>query len=177
MLFLGGPLTYLSALRKAFRTTLNLDEEHAILPENSSCYMAFGAALHADTLAEEMTIDEALDKIVNAKATDNIVVGKPLFASREEYNAFVERHKKSDLKYEDIRTYRGDAYLGIDAGSTTTKLVLITPDGKLLYQHYCSNKGQPLDIIASKLEEIYSLATPELNINCLLYTTDAADEL
>lgn len=59
--------------------------------------MAFGAALHADTLAEEMTIDEAIDKIVNAKATDNIVVGKPLFASREEYNAFVERHKKSDL--------------------------------------------------------------------------------
>lgn len=170
MLFLGGPLTYLSALRKAFRTTLNLDEEHAILPENSSCYMAFGAALHADTLAEEMTIDEALDKIVNAKATDNIVVGKPLFASREEYNAFVERHKKSDLKYEDIRTYRGDAYLGIDAGSTTTKLVLITPDGKLLYQHYCSNKGQPLDIIASKLEEIYSLATPELNIKASAVT-------
>ena len=170
VLFLGGPLTYLSALRKAFRTTLNLDEEHAILPENSSCYMAFGAALHADTLAEEMTIDEALDKIVNAKATDNIVVGKPLFASREEYNAFVERHKKSDLKYEDIRTYRGDAYLGIDAGSTTTKLVLITPDGKLLYQHYCSNKGQPLDIIASKLEEIYSLATPELNIRASAVT-------
>lgn len=170
VLFLGGPLTYLSALRKAFRTTLNLDEEHAILPENSSCYMAFGAALHADTLAEEMTIDEALDKIVNAKATDNIVVGKPLFASREEYNAFVERHKKSDLKYEDIRTYRGDAYLGIDAGSTTTKLVLITPDGKLLYQHYCSNKGQPLDIIASKLEEIYSLATPELNIKASAVT-------
>ena len=117
-----------------------------------------------------MTIDEALDKIVNAKATDNIVVGKPLFASREEYNAFVERHKKSDLKYEDIRTYRGDAYLGIDAGSTTTKLVLITPDGKLLYQHYCSNKGQPLDIIASKLEEIYSLATPELNIKASAVT-------
>lgn len=170
VLFLGGPLTYLSALRKAFRTTLNLDEEHAILPENSSCYMAFGAALHADTLAEEMTIDEALEKIVNAKATDNIVVGKPLFASREEYNAFVERHKKSDLKYEDIRTYRGDAYLGIDAGSTTTKLVLITPDGKLLYQHYCSNKGQPLDIIASKLEEIYNLATPELNIKASAVT-------
>ncbi len=60
--------------------------------------------------------------------------------------------------------------LGIDAGSTTTKLVLITPDGKLLYQHYCSNKGQPLDIIASKLEEIYSLATPELNIKASAVT-------
>ena len=170
VLFLGGPLTYLSALRKAFRTTLNLDEEHAILPENSSCYMAYGAALHADSLAEEMTIDEALDKIINAKASDNIVVGKPLFETRQDYEKFVERHRQADLKYEDIRTYKGDAYLGIDAGSTTTKLVLITPDGKLLYQHYCSNKGQPLDIIASKLKEIYSLANPELKIKASAVT-------
>ena len=86
MLFLGGPLTYLSALRKAFRTTLNLDEEHAILPENSSCYMAFGAALHADTLAEEMTIDEALDKIVNAKATLSALLLKQ--GSAAGYNRF-----------------------------------------------------------------------------------------
>lgn len=164
VLFLGGPLTYLSALREAFKKTLNLDDEHAILPENSSCYMAYGAALHAETLAEEMTIDEALDKIVNAKAQDNIVVGKPLFESREDYNAFVERHKKSDLKYADIKTYEGDAFLGVDAGSTTTKLVLITPDGKLLYQYYGSNKGQPLDVISSKLEEIYTLANPKLKI-------------
>lgn len=170
VLFLGGPLTYLSALRKAFRTTLDLDEEHAILPENSSCYMAYGAALHADTLAEEMTIDEALDKITNAKAQDNIVVGDPLFESQADYAAFIERHKKSDLKYEDIKTYEGDAYLGIDAGSTTTKLVLITPEGKLLYQHYCSNQGQPLDIISAKLAEIYSLANPKLRIKASAVT-------
>ena len=170
VLFLGGPLTYLSALRKAFRTTLDLTEENAILPENSSCYMAFGAALHADTLAEEMTIDEALEKIVNAKTNDNIVIGKRLFNDRQEYNDFVKRHMKSDLRYEDIREYEGDAYLGIDAGSTTTKLVLITPDGKLLYQHYCSNRGQPLDIIAEKLKEIYSLANPKLRIKASAVT-------
>ena len=170
VLFLGGPLTYLSALREAFKKTLSLDDEHAILPDKSSCYIAFGAALHADTLSEEMSIDEALDRIVNAKTNDNIVVGKPLFRSQEEYAEFIERHRKSDLRYEDITTYQGDAYLGIDAGSTTTKLVLITPDGGLLYQHYCSNQGQPLDIIAKKLREIYDLASPGLNIKASAVT-------
>ena len=170
VLFLGGPLTYLSALRKAFKTTLSLDDEHAILPEKSSCYVAYGAALHAHTLAAEATIEETLNKIANAKTTDNITTGKPLFETREDYAAFVDRHRQSDLKYEDIRTYEGDAYLGIDAGSTTTKLVLITPKGKLLYQHYCSNKGQPLDIIAAKLEEIYNLATDKLNIKASAVT-------
>ena len=170
MLFLGGPLTYLSALRKAFKTTLLLDDEHAVLPEKSSCYVAYGAALHAHTLAAEATIEETLDRIANAKTTDNITTGDPLFETREDYAAFVDRHRQSDLKYEDIRTYEGDAYLGIDAGSTTTKLVLVTPDGKLLYQHYCSNKGQPLDIIAAKLEEIYNLSTDKLNIKASAVT-------
>ena len=170
VLFLGGPLSFLSGLRKAFVNTLNLDEEHAIFPELAPCFMAYGSALRAEQMSEEMTIEEALDKIINAKAQDSIAVGEPLFETKEDYREFVERHKKSDLKYEDIRTYKGDAYLGIDAGSTTTKLVLITPDGKLLYQHYCSNKGQPLDIIASKLEEIYSLADPELNIKASAVT-------
>ena len=170
VLFLGGPLTYLSALRKAFKTTLLLDDEHAVLPEKSSCYVAYGAALHAHTLAEAATIQETLERIANAKTTDSITTGKPLFETREDYAAFVDRHRQSDLKYEDIRTYEGDAYLGIDAGSTTTKLVLVTPDGKLLYQHYCSNKGQPLDIIAAKLEEIYNLSTDKLNIKASAVT-------
>lgn len=164
VLFLGGPLSFLSGLRRAFITTLNLDDEHAIFPELAPCFMAYGSALQAEQIAEPMTIDEALEKILNAKATDNIVVGEPLFKSKEDYHEFVERHKKSDLKYEDINTYEGDAYLGIDAGSTTTKLVLITPDGKLLYNHYCSNKGQPLDIITDKVKEIYRLSGDRINI-------------
>ncbi len=164
VLFLGGPLSFLSGLRKAFVDTLELDENNAVFPELAPCFMAYGSALHAQKMGEEMTIDEALDKILNAKAKDSIVTGKPLFESQEDYRRFVERHKQSDLKYEDIKTYRGDAYLGIDAGSTTTKLVLITPDGKLLYQYYGSNKGQPLDVIAAKLEDIYSICTDGLNI-------------
>ncbi len=170
VLFLGGPLTYLSALRKAFKTTLSLDDDHAILPDKSSCYVAYGAALHAHTLAEAATIEETLEKIKNAKTNDSIATGTPLFETREDYARFVDRHRQSDLKYEDIRTYEGDAYLGIDAGSTTTKLVLVTPEGRLLYQHYCSNKGQPLDIIAAKLEEIYNLATDKLNIKASAVT-------
>ena len=170
VLFLGGPLTYLSALRETFKKTLSLEDDKAILPERSSCYIAYGAALHAHDLGEEVTIDEAIGKIANAKTNDNIVVGRRLFESQADYAEFIERHKKSDLKYEDIMTYEGDAYLGIDAGSTTTKLVLITPDGKLLYQHYCSNQGQPLDIIASKLKDIYRLAGKKLNIKASAVT-------
>ncbi|MBE6868156.1 MAG: 2-hydroxyglutaryl-CoA dehydratase [Ruminococcus albus] len=170
VLFLGGPLTYLSALRQTFKTTLSLSDDMAILPEKSSCYIAYGAALHAHDLSDGLTIDEALEKITNAKTNDNIVVGRRLFESQEEYAEFIERHKKSDLKYEDIVTYEGDAYLGIDAGSTTTKLVLITPEGRLLYQHYCSNQGQPLDIIASKLKDIYRLAGDKLNIKASAVT-------
>ena len=170
VLFLGGPLTYLSALRQTFKTTLSLSDDMVILPEKSSCYIAYGAALHAHDLSDGLTIDEALEKITNAKTNDNIVVGRRLFESQEEYAEFIERHKKSDLKYEDIVTYEGDAYLGIDAGSTTTKLVLITPEGRLLYQHYCSNQGQPLDIIASKLKDIYRLAGDKLNIKASAVT-------
>lgn len=170
VLFLGGPLSFLSGLRKAFVNTLKLDEEHAVFPELAPCFMAYGSALHAKQVGDEMTIDEALDKILNAKAQDSIVTGKPLFESQEDYRKFVERHKQSDLKYEDIKTYEGDAYLGIDAGSTTTKLVLITPDGKLLYQYYGSNKGQPLDVIASKIEEIYALGNSKLNIKASAVT-------
>ncbi|WP_295153532.1 acyl-CoA dehydratase activase [uncultured Ruminococcus sp.] len=170
VLFLGGPLTYLSALRETFKKTLSLADDKAVLPERSSCYIAYGAALHAHDLSDGMTIDEALDKITHAKTNDNIVVGRRLFESQEDYAEFIGRHKKSDLKYEDIVTYEGDAYLGIDAGSTTTKLVLITPEGRLLYQHYCSNQGQPLDIIASKLKDIYRLAGKKLNIRASAVT-------
>lgn len=170
VLFLGGPLSFLKGLRKAFTDTLALDEEHAVFPELAPCFMAYGCALQAQDISEALTIDETLDRILNAKTSDNIVTGTPLFNNREEYEAFIRRHKQSDLKYADIKTYEGDAYLGIDAGSTTTKLVLITPDGSLLYQHYCSSKGQPLDIIASKLEEIYTLAGDKLKIRASAVT-------
>ena len=164
VLFLGGPLSFQQGLRKAFVDTLKLSDENAVFPENAPCFMAYGCALHANEVSSEYGLDEVITRLNTAKATDDIITSDPLFASKEEYRQFVDRHKKCDLAYENIETYRGEAYLGIDAGSTTTKLVLITPDGKLLYQHYTSNKGQPLDVIAAKLKDIYKLAGDRVKI-------------
>ena len=163
VLFLGGPLYFLQGLRKAFKDTLHLDDAHAVFPDNAPSFMAIGAALYAQN-TDEMPLEEIVSRIQSAKGSDDIVTGEPLFRSREEYDAFVARHKASDLAFEDIKTYTGDAYLGIDSGSTTTKLVLITPDCKLLYQHYQSNNGQPLDIVLERLREIYALAGGRIRI-------------
>lgn len=165
VLFLGGPLSFLKGLRKAFKETLKLDDEHAVFPENAPCFMAYGSALHAMENGDKTySAEEIANLIKNAVMSDSTVTGRRLFESREEYEAFVERHKKCDLSYESIETYSGDAYLGVDAGSTTTKMVLITPDGKLLFKHYVSNKGQPLDVVTKQLRRIYELIGDRVNI-------------
>ena len=163
VLFLGGPLYFIKGLRKAFKDTLHLDDEHAVFPENAPSFMAVGAALYSENV-DPMPIEEAISRIENAKGSDDVVTGDPLFKDRAEYDAFVARHKKSDLAFEDIKTYKGDAYLGIDSGSTTTKLILVTPDAKILYSHYQSNNGQPLDIVLERLREIYALAEGRVRI-------------
>ncbi len=163
VLFLGGPLYFIKGLRRAFQNTLQLDDEHAVFPDNAPSFMAIGAALYSESV-ERMPIEEAISRIENAKGSDDVVTGDPLFKDRAEYEEFVARHKKSDLSFENIKTYRGDAYLGIDSGSTTTKLILITPDAKILYSHYQSNNGQPLDIVLERLREIYSLAAGRICI-------------
>lgn len=164
VLFLGGPLSFQKGLRKAFVNTLKLSKENALFPENAPCFMAYGCALHAKDTCEPMPIDEITERLKNAEMKDDIITGQPLFGSKEEYESFVARHRQFDLKYADIGKYEGEAYLGIDAGSTTTKLVLITPKGELLYQHYCSSMGRPLDIISSKLKDIYALAGDRVKI-------------
>ena len=175
VLFLGGPLFFLQGLRKAFRETLDLVDEHAVFPENAPCFMSVGAALYSQNV-DAMHLDEIVDRIRAAKGSDEIVTGEPLFCDQAEYDAFVSRHKASDLAFEDIQTYTGDAYLGIDSGSTTTKLVLITPDCKLLYQHYQSNNGQPLDIVLDRLREIYALSGGRVRI-CGAATTGYGEDL
>lgn len=164
VLFLGGPLFFLNGLKKAFVKTLGLSDENAIFPEEAPVFVAYGCSIFAATADSSYKIDAVIEKIKNARATDNIVTSEPLFASHAEYDEFIERHKKYDLGYADIHTYEGDAYLGIDAGSTTTKLVLITDDGKLLFSHYSSNQGQPLDKIVSQVKKIYSEMNPKINI-------------
>ena len=169
VLFLGGPLYFLKALRRAFERTLKLDEEHAVFPENAPCFMSLGAALYAEN-ADGTPMEEIIAKIRDSKSSDDIVTGEPLFKDREEYDEFIARHKRSDLSFADIHTYRGDAYLGIDSGSTTTKMILITDDCRILYSHYQTNNGQPLDIVAERLKEIYSLAENRINIRASAVT-------
>ena len=156
VLFLGGPLFFLKALRKAFKTTLKLDDEHAIFPDTAPCFMSIGAAMYASEVKEE-SLDELAARLSVVSDGENIAVGEPLFRTQEEYNEFISRHMRSDLEFENILKYKGDAYLGIDSGSTTTKLMLITPDCKILYSHYQTNNGQPLDIVVQRIREIYSL--------------------
>lgn len=164
VLFLGGPLFFLKGLKNAFKKTLGLDEKHAVFPPEAPVFVAYGCAIYAASAEDSFKIEDIIDRISNAKASDDIVTGEPLFRSHAEYDKFIERHKKFDLGYADIRTYKGDAYLGIDAGSTTTKLVLITDDGRMLYNHYSSNQGQPLDKIADQVKRIYSAMNPDITI-------------
>ena len=163
VLFLGGPLYFIQGLRRTFKQTLGLDDEHAVFPDNAPSFMAIGAALYSENV-EAMSVDNIIKKISSVQESDDIATGEPLFKDRDEYEEFVARHKKSDLEFADIKTYKGKAYLGIDSGSTTTKLILITPDCKILYSHYQSNNGQPLDITLERLKEIYSLAEERIEI-------------
>ena len=164
VLFLGGPLFFLKGLKKAFVNTLGLSDENAIFPDEAPIFVAYGCSLYSSTSEDTYKITDIINKINNARTSDNIITGEPLFKSQSEYDEFIERHKKYDLGHADIRTYKGDAYLGIDAGSTTTKLVLITDDGRILYHYYAPNQGQPLDKISEQLKRIYAEMNPEITI-------------
>lgn len=163
VLFLGGPLYFLKGLRRAFVNTLGLSGDGAVFPENAPCFMAIGAAYNSSVVTPE-SIDCIISKISGAKEGGEITLGRRLFRSREEYAEFVKRHRATDLQFADISAYSGDCYLGIDSGSTTTKLMLITPDCKILWSHYQSNNGQPLDIVVKKIKELYALGGGRLKI-------------
>ena len=163
VLFLGGPLFFFKALRKAFVQTLGLDSQNAVFPDNAPIFMALGAGLQAKG-EQSIVIEELITRIQNGKTKDEVARGKPLFTDRAEYEKFIQRHKQNDLAFADIFTYAGDAYLGIDSGSTTTKLILITPDCKILYSHYQTNNGQPLDVVVAKVKEIYRLCGERVRI-------------
>ena len=155
--FLGGPLSYLSELRKRFIETLNLTPEEVIVPEEAHLLVAKGAAL--DSLnTTPITTEELKQKIENLRVShDNTTHPlEPLFKDEEAYKAFKERHDKAKVVKKDLKTYEGDCYLGIDAGSTTTKLVLIDNEGNLLYSLYGSNEGNPLKSVMNMLKKLYS---------------------
>ena len=159
--FLGGPLNYLSELRTRFIETLNLKDDEIIVPEEAHLLVAKGAAL--DSINTEIISTDKLDKkIENLKnSQDNTTHPlSPLFKNKEEYDEFKNRHNLAKTKKASLENYEGDCYLGIDAGSTTTKIVLIDSEENLLYSLYRSNEGNPLKSVMNMLSELY-LVLPE----------------
>ena len=156
--FLGGPLFFLSELRKRFIETLKLEKEDIIFPENSQLFVARGACILSRENKKEFTLGELKEKIaiLDNKGLPETMTLPPLFADEEEEKEFFQRHEKEKIEKIDIEDYSGDAYLGIDAGSTTIKLVLISENNEILYSHYSHNKGNPLDNILNNLRDLYS---------------------
>ena len=142
--FLGGPLHFLPELKKAFIRTLKLTPETTVDPENSHLFAAMGAALESgDAEAVSMDgligrLDKGVEMAFELKRLD------PLFATREDHQAFCARHSKAVVRRESLPQYRGECFLGIDAGSTTTKVALIGSDGQLLFSYYANNQGNPI---------------------------------
>ncbi len=155
--FLGGPLHFLSELKQSFIRTLKLDDAHIIDTDNSHLFAAIGSALNAKEDAF-YTMEE-----LNAKLSTDIKMEfevermEPLFATQADYDAFRLRHGSHHVATGDLASYRGNCFLGIDAGSTTTKVALVGDDGSLLYSFYSSNDGSPLKTAIRSLKEIYKL--------------------
>ena len=154
--FLGGPLHFLSELKTAFVRTLKLDDEHAIVPDNSHLFAAIGSAMNAEGKTEVSLL--ALKKRLEEKVAIDFEVARlePLFKDQEEYDAFLARQSVNNVVTADLSTYEGNCYLGIDAGSTTTKAALVGEDGALLYSFYSNNHGNPLGTSIRAIQEIYS---------------------
>lgn len=158
--FLGGPLHFLPELKNRFVETLGLTPNEIISPNDGEIFVAKGAAV-ASTEENEMQFSE-LKKLVEKDFDDESVnnVLMPLFESDEELEAFRKRHSQSTVEYEDIDKYVGPMYLGIDSGSTTSKLVLLSEDNKILYSYYTSNGGDPLSVIVDQIKHIYEIKSP-----------------
>ena len=162
--FLGGPLHFLSELKAAFIRTLKLDDEHTIVPENSHLFAAMGSAMNAK---EEVSVSltELKDRLRQSIKLDfEVERMEPLFATEEDYEAFHRRQAAYKVSTGDLESYKGNCYLGIDAGSTTTKTALVGEDGSLLYSFYSNNNGSPLKTAIRSIQEIYSRLPKDAHI-------------
>ncbi len=163
--FLGGPLHFLSELRQRFIETLKLTDETAIIPENSHLFASYGAALSAKETSPVTDFETLESKLANMTALRTEVSRlAPLFKDEEDYAKFTERHSKEKVERSELKDYRGDAFLGIDAGSTTTKIALISDEGKLLYSFYASNEGNPLNVVINALNALYAVMPEGITI-------------
>ena len=156
--FLGGPLHFLPELRNAFIRTLNLTGDAIIAPDHSHLFAATGAAMNAKDDAEIFSLDKLIaDLSGGIKMKFEVKRMQPLFKDEADYKEFTDRHDQYKVRRGDLSTYEGNVFLGIDAGSTTTKVALVGEDGSLLYSFYSSNNGSPLATAISSIKEIKSL--------------------
>lgn len=165
IMFLGGPLYFCKGLRERFIKTLKLKDNDVVSPENAQVFVAIGSAIYSKENNKKYEYEELLNTIKenhNEISTMNVI--DPLFNSEEEYNEFKERHQKAEVKVSDISNYAGEAYIGIDAGSTTTKVVLMDKEDNILYEYYGSNKGNPIEVVKKELKHIYNICGEKIKI-------------
>ena len=154
--FLGGPLHFLNELRNAFIRTLKLTDEQIISPENSHLFAAIGAAMNSKE--DSRTLSSLHKKLSQGIKMDfEVHRMKALFKDEAEYDEFIKKHSVHTVKKGNLSEYKGNCFLGIDAGSTTTKVALVGEDGSLLYSFYSNNNGSPLKTTIKSLKEIYEL--------------------
>jgi len=161
--FLGGPLTFASELRKRFIETLKLTS--VFIPENGEVFVALGASIAAKET--KFSIDEVIELVKKETNREKVNLDngiEPLFKDITEYDNFIQRHSVAKIESIDIKTYNGNAYLGIDAGSTTTKMVLLSEDNKILFQYYSHNLGNPVEIVKNALLSMYQELHPGITI-------------
>ena len=152
--FLGGPLHFLDQLKAAFIRTLELDDEHIIDLKNSHLFAAMGSAMNAKETS--FFLEELVHKLSgNMDIQFEVNRLEPLFKDEWEYADFCKRHESHSVKTASLEQYSGNCYLGIDAGSTTTKIALVGEDGSLLYSFYSNNNGSPLKTAIDAIQDIY----------------------
>lgn len=165
--FLGGPLTFLPELRKRFIETLHLKDEQVMYSQDGQYYVAVGAALESeknDVIKIEQII-QLLTDMNEAKVSSASSGNEPLFRDIRELEAFYQRHRQATVKKRPLSTYVGNTYLGIDAGSTTTKMVLIGEDNEVLFHFYEKNKGNPIETVREGLISLYQVLPNEVTIS------------
>ena len=150
VLFLGGPLTFLSELRNAFNRKLDIA---GVCPENSLYYVAYGASCKADN---KLNYNKLLENIKSYTSTAKYNAIEPLFKSQQEYDEFIARHEKEKVETLELKDYKNNVYIGIDAGSTTVKFVVVGEKGELLYSNYQSNSGNPIPLILDQIKKLYT---------------------
>ena len=157
VLFCGGPLTFIPALRKAFIDYLSLDEKEIILPANGTLLPALGAALFHLDKEDYCKLSHLIDKIdttLNGNGNLASTGLEPVFASNEEYEAWKERISRHKMISSGLKAGTQDVFIGIDSGSTTTKIVVLDEDSRLLYSYYNINGGNPIKAVEEGLNQL-----------------------